>query len=484
MVVHESSAAPSTSGVEQFGVDTIPDAARTSSPRDLIAILWGGNMALSVGVFGWLCILYGLSWWASVGAMVAGTAVGALAVTPMALLGLRSGTNNSVASGAYFGVQGRLVASVIGLLLCLGYVALTIWTGGEALVVGLDRLTGSQGGTVQYVIGYAVLAAAVGLVAIYGYGWLLRINRIIVAVVGTAMVLSVVGLWGQFDATYPGVPDQYALGTFWPTWLLAALTAGVAGPLSYVTQIGDWTRYISPRRHQPRQVLASLFVGLLVGLLIPTLWGAFTSSILFDENSFVAGVLGGAPAWLVVPLLVAALIGSLGQGGMNLYSMGLDLDAILPRLSRVQATAVVTLTSTVLVYLGTFVWQAETAVTTFVVVLTSLATPWAVITLLAHRGTRGRFDRDSLQVFNQRRIGGIYWYRGGWNAAALIAWASGSLVGVLSNATDSYVGPLAEAAGGIDISFLTSAVVAAVVYRALIGLRPQWLAQPAAERDV
>lgn len=483
MVVHESSAAPSAAGVEQFGVDTIPDEARTSSPRDLIAILWGGNMALSVGVFGWLCILYGLSWWAAVGAMVAGTAVGALAVTPMALPGLRAGTNNSVASGAYFGVQGRLVASVIGLLLCLGYVALTIWTGGEALVVGLDRLTGSQGGTAQYVIGYAVLAAAVGLVAIYGYGWLLRINRIIVAVVGAAMVLSVIGLWSRFDAAYPGAPDQYALGTFWPTWLLAALTAGVAGPLSYVTQIGDWTRYISPRRHHPRTVLGSLFVGLFVGLLIPTLWGAFTASILFDENSFVAGVLGGAPGWLVVPLLVAAVVGSLGQGGMNLYSMGLDLDAILPRLSRVQATVVVTLTSTVLVYLGTFVWQAETAVTTFVVVLTSLATPWAVITLLAHRGTRGRFDRESLQVFNRRRTGGLYWYRGGWNAAALISWAAGSLVGVLSNATDSYVGPLAEAAGGIDISFLTSAVVAAVVYLALIGLRPSWLAQPAAGRD-
>lgn len=483
MVVHESSAAPSAAGVEQFGVDTIPDEARTSSPRDLIAILWGGNMALSVGVFGWLCILYGLSWWASVGAMVAGTAVGALAVTPMALPGLRAGTNNSVASGAYFGVQGRLVASVIGLLLCLGYVALTIWTGGEALVVGLDRLTGSQGGTAQYVIGYAVLAAAVGLVAIYGYGWLLRINRIIVAVVGAAMVLSVIGLWSRFDAAYPGAPDQYALGTFWPTWLLAALTAGVAGPLSYVTQIGDWTRYISPRRHHPRTVLGSLFVGLFVGLLIPTLWGAFTASILFDENSFVAGVLGGAPGWLVVPLLVAAVVGSLGQGGMNLYSMGLDLDAILPRLSRVQATVVVTLTSTVLVYLGTFVWQAETAVTTFVVVLTSLATPWAVITLLAHRGTRGRFDRESLQVFNRRRTGGLYWYRGGWNAAALISWAAGSLVGVLSNATDSYVGPLAEAAGGIDISFLTSAVVAAVVYLALIGLRPSWLAQPAAGHD-
>ena len=68
-------------------------------------------------------------------------------------------------------------------------------------------------------------------------------------------------------------------------------------------------------------------------------------------------------------------------------------------------------------------------------------------------------------------------------AAVLALWAAGSLVGVLSNATDSYVGPLAEAAGGIDISFLTSAVVAAVVYRALIELRPSWLAQPAAGHD-
>ena len=104
-------------GLEQYGVDTIPDSARTSSPRDVIAILWGGNMALSVGVFGWLSILYGLSWWASVSAIVVGTAVGALVVTPLALLGFRAATNNSVSSGAYFGVRGRLVASVTGLLL-------------------------------------------------------------------------------------------------------------------------------------------------------------------------------------------------------------------------------------------------------------------------------------------------------------------------------------------------------------------------------
>ena len=462
-------------GLEQYGVNTIPEPARTSSPRDVIAILLGGNMALSVGVFGWLSILYGLSWWASVSAIVAGTAAGAIVVTPLALLGFRAGTNNSVASGAYFGVRGRLVASVIGLLLCLGYVALTIWTGGEALVAVADRFTGTADSAVQDIIGFGVLALAVAIVAIYGYRWLLRVNTAIVVVVGIAMLLTVIGLAGQFDAGYPGAPDAYALGSFWPTWLLAALTAGIAGPLSYVTQIGDWTRYISPHRHRPAALLLGTFTGLLAGLLIPTLWGAFVSSILFDENSFPAGLVAGVPSWLLVPVVLAALVGSVGQGAMNLYSMGLDLDAILPRLSRLQSTLVVTVLATVLVFLGKFVWDAEVAVTAFVVFLTSLATPWAAVTLIGLWRTRGHFDQPDLQVFNERGTGGRYWYHGGWNPAAVLAWLVGSTVGVLSNATDSFTGPIAAALGGVDASFVTSGLAAAAAYLLLIAVRPQWL---------
>ena len=96
-------------------------------------------------VFGWLAILYGLSWWQAVSAILVGTFVGSVAVMSLSLLGFRSATNNSVTSGAYFGVRGRLVASVIGLLLCLGYIALTVWTGGEALVISLGRMTGVRG---------------------------------------------------------------------------------------------------------------------------------------------------------------------------------------------------------------------------------------------------------------------------------------------------------------------------------------------------
>ncbi len=476
------------SGIETNGVDTIPAAERTSGPRELIGILWGGNMAVSVAVFGWLVILYGLGWWQSVSAIVVGTLVGSLAVAPMALLGYRSGTNNSVTSGAWFGVRGRLIASAIGLLLCLGYVALTIWTGGEALVTGLDRALGVEPGNVQYAAGYAVLAALVGVVAIYGYGWLVRVNTVIIGVVGAAMLVSVIGLWGRFDPAYAGTPDHYLLGGLWPTWVLAAITAGVAGPVSYVTQTGDWTRYVSPRRHTPRRVVASVFAGLFVGLLVPTLWGAFVSTIAFADNSFVGGLVAGVPGWLVAPMVLAALVGSLGQGGMNLYSMGLDLDAILPRLTRVQSTLLVTGGATALVFLGTFVWSAEAAVTTFVLVLTSLATPWAAITMVGLLRDGGRLDTESLQVFNRGGTGGAYWYTAGWNPAAVVAWVAGSVVGVLSNATDSWVGPIANAAGGVDVSFLSSAATAVVdLPRASPGdaIRRSWsspAAFPTAER--
>ena len=459
-------------GVEQHGVDTIPEAERASRPRDVVGILWGGNLALSVAVFGWLVVLYGLGWWASVSAVLVGTAVGALAVTPLALLGYRSGTNNSVTSGAYFGVRGRLVASVIGLLLCLGYVALTVWTGGEAIVAGLDRATGAEESPVALAVGYLVIAVAVSAVAVYGFRWLVLVNKLLVPLVGGVMLLVVVALWGSFDASYAGTPDEYLLGGFWPTWLLAALTAGVAGPVSYVTQTGDWTRYISPRRHRPGRLLGAMFLGLFVGLIIPTLFGAFVSVISLDPDSFVAGVIDAVPSWLLLPFVLAAVVGSLGQGGMNLYSMGLDLDAILPRLTRTQSTIAVAVVATALVLLGEFVFSAEAAVTTFVVVLTSLATPWAAVTMIGYLRTGGRFDEPSLQVFNRRETGGAYWFRAGWNIDAVVAWLAGGVVGVLSNSTDSWTGPIAEAAGGIDVSFVTSAVAASVVYLALVALRP------------
>lgn len=159
--------------------------------------------------------------------------------------------------------------------------------------------------------------------------------------------------------------------------------------------------------------------------------------------------------------------------------MGLkDLDAILPRLTRVQATVVVTAMSTLLVFLGKFVWEAEAAVTTFVVVLTSLATPWAVVTLLGFWRSGGGFDKPEpagLQPATDRRPVLVPPRMEPRRARCL---AGGQRGGRLSNSTDTYTGPIAEAFGGVDSSFITSGVAAAIVYLTTIALHPRGWPRP------
>lgn len=453
------------------GVDTVPEKDRSGKPSSLISIFVGSNLSLSVMVFGWLSILYGLGWWASVSAIFVGTLIGSIFVSFSSLLGWRASTNNSVASGAFFGVKGRLIASFVGLLLCIQYVALTVWTGGETISAGWARISKNESSDLTVAIGFAIIALCIVFFALLGYRWIVRLNNFVAPAMLILIVLTIIALWGSFDPTYAGDPELYALGTFWPTWLLATLTCGLAGPLSYATQTGDWARYISETSHSAGEIVKKTFIALVVGLTIPTLFGAFVAVAAFDENSFAAGYVANSPTWLLVPLLLIAVIGSLGQGSINLYSMGLDLDAILPRLSRLKSTILMAAVSTGLVFLGRFIYDAEAAVTNSVLFLTCLATSWLAITLYAFRLNRGDIDKEAVQIFNRRTKGGIYWFSNGWNFRAILAWVIGSTLGILGVSTVDYVGPISNLINGLDVSIPAAAIGGIISFKALNTLK-------------
>jgi purine-cytosine permease-like protein len=215
-------------------------------------------------------------------------------------------------------------------------------------------------------------------------------------------------------------------------------------------------------------MVSRTFLAMVVGLTIPTVFGAFVATAAFDEFSFAAGFVAGSPVWLVVPLLLVGIVGSLGQGSINLYSMGLDLDAILPKLSRLQSTVLVALVATALVFVGRFVFDAEVAVTNSVLFLTALATAWASISMYMYIRTKGSFDQVDLQIFNSQKTGGRYWYWQGWNLKAVFAWAAGSVAGILGISSVDYLGPIAEFFAAVDLSVPAAAVVS-VALVALLG---------------
>jgi purine-cytosine permease-like protein len=463
--------------IEQRGVDTIPEAERTSGPRDLISILVGSNLCLGVIVFGWLPVSFGLGLWPAVSSIVAGTVAGVAVTAPLALVSLRTATNLSTSSGAFFGVRGRLVGSVVGLLLSLGYTALTLWIGGDVVLGTLSRLFDVPTGAGAHTLVYVLLAGCTVVAAVYGYRLLLRLSRALAIGMTLLLALGIVAYAGDFTAAPP--PDTpYLLGSFWPTWLLSAVAAGLSGPIAFITLLGDYTRYVSPRRHSPRAVWRATCAGLLAGLLIPQLFGTFTALAARAGADYAGPLVATAAPWYLLPLLLAASAGSVGNAGLMLYSMGLDLDAIVPRATRTTATLVVAAVATVFVFLGHFAWDAQSAMTSFVLLLTAIGTPWAVITLMGHLRCGGAYDPEALQVLNRRARGGAYWFRAGWEPRAAASWALGAAVGLASVATPLYEGPLLALTGGVDCSFILSGLAGGLVYAALTALSPAPAPEP------
>lgn len=457
--------------IEEAGVDYIPEAARDSRPANLATVFFGGNLAFSVIVFGWLPITFGLSWWSAVSASAAGLVIGTLVTAPLALMGPRTGTNNTVSSGAHFGVQGRLVGSGLTLAFALAYAAIAVWTSGDALVGAAHRLIGTPTGNGALAVGYALIAVEIATVALYGHGTVVALQKIVVPVVGVLLLLGIPAFAGGFDAGHAG--GDYVLGGFWSTWMLS-VTVAAAGPLSYAPTLGDYSRRISSR-HGDRRVLLAAGAGVSLGLFATTLFGAFTAVTFTNpSDSYVADLVAGAPGWYVLPILVIGLAGGVGQGVLNLYASGLDLEALIPKLRRVHTTLITSIAAVILLYVGTFALDAVNSITAMTLVLNGLAAPWVVVNLVGfYIARRKRYDPDDLQVFNRGRRGGRYWFTGGWNLRAVLAWTAGSAFGLLAVQTELYTGPLANLAGGVDLSLIGSGLIAGLVYVLALVVAPE-----------
>jgi purine-cytosine permease-like protein len=456
--------------VEQRGVDHIPEHERTSRPAELVPTFVGAQFSLTVIVVGGLPIAFGLSWWAAFTAITVGVLVGTLLYAPFALFGPRTGTNSAVSSGAHFGVVGRLVGSFLALFSALGFYAICVWTGGEALVSGGHKLFGTPESDAMFVLGYALMAVATVIISVYGHATVVAAQKFVIAGIGGCMLLGLITQVGDFDAGYAG--GEYLLGDFFSTWMLSAVTAASL-PISYGPFANDYSRYISSR-FSPRSVAWANGLGIFIGSWVVIIFGAFMATMFpADAATWVQGWVAISPTWYVVPIMLVALLGTFAQGAVCLYGTGLDFSSLFPKLRRVPATLLLSSIGVAFVYVGFFLWSLMDSVSAFVVILVVLTTPWMVINLIGYRTRRGWYSPEDLQVFNQGRRGGIYWYTGGWNLRALAAWLPAVAVGLMFTQTTLLTGPWATAVKGIDMSFISAAAIAGVLYVVFLKLFPE-----------
>lgn len=464
-------ARPKATEVETHGIDTIPDADRTSTWVDLLRIQFGGANTFATVLLGTFPIVLGLSFWQAVLATVTGVLVGTVFLMPMGLFGPKTGTNNAVSSGAFFGVRGRVVGSFLSLLTAIAFYSISVWVSGDALVGGLNRLAGIPDSIGLRTLVYGVIGVLVIVVVVYGFQFMLLVNKTAVIANTALILLAVVAFSGTFDAGYNPGPSAFALGGFWPTFVAAALIV-MSNPISFGAFLGDWSRYIAKNTPQ-RKLLMATFLGQLL-TLVPFLFGVATATLVAGKADYVFALIQASPIWYAVLLMAVAFIGGLSTGTTSLYGTGLDFSSVFPKFSRVQATIGIGVIAFLFILTGRLFFDLLGAVNAFVGAIIVTTTPWMVIMAIGYFVRRGHFDARNLQVFNKGEIGGTYWFNSGVNWRGMVAWIGAAVIGLLfANYPPIIVGPFINAGGGIDLSLVTAVVAGAVLYLGALWLFPE-----------
>jgi len=452
--------------IETRGIDIIPDVERKSKPYELFTVFFGPQFGYGNMIFGALAIAFGLGWWAAFWAITVGSLVGSLVFLAVTPISPKTGTNNQVSSGAAFGVRGRLLGSGITWFIAMGFFVILVYTSAQALIYTFNRWFGTSTGLGALSIAMAVIIVVTCVGAVLGHRSLERGDRALTIVSIIVGLLVFIAFAPKFHAI-PG--GHYLLGTFWPTWFLAATTAASL-PISWGPFVGDYGRYI-PASASPRVVGAYGFAGIFLGCWLAMVAAAFAATAFAAQAfNFVQGITTTSPAWFVLPmLLILGLASNIASAAMSLYNAALDAGAwpILYKVKRwhiaVGLSAIVLGLTYLLVVATNFITNLES----FVTIMIATATPWMVIMGIHYLLVKGQYAPLDLHAFAIPGARGRYWYTGGINIVAFVAWGCGVALGLMFSTTTLFTGPLESSVQGVDLSWLMAGLGGGIVY--LIG---------------
>jgi purine-cytosine permease-like protein len=455
--------------VENRGIDHIPDIERHSNPKNMAAAFVAVQFSFVIVIFGSFPITWGLGWWATMGAVTVGLLVGSLLIAWTSLSGPLTGTNQSVTSGAFFGVQGRLIGSAISILIDVGFLAIIAWTTGQAFIDGFHRLFGTPMGNGSLSIGMAIACLAVIVIGYLGHATLVA-SYWLWLVIAVVFQIVMIAVYAPHFHVLPG--GHYLLGTFWPTWFLT-VTLSCSIPVGYATWPNDYGRYM-PRDTRPLTLGLWAGLSMFVGCWVALMLGAFLTSSYANVNvAFVTGAFARSPFWFVVPLMLYGFLGNVVNGGPGVYNSALDLQALLFFMRRAAVALIIGVIVFAVAYLGVITFNAINTIDSFVVIMIVIITSWMVITILGTWLRHGFFYTDALHSFAIPGARGPYWFTWGINFRAATAMAAGIVVGLMFATTTIFSGPFSSSLGGVDLSFISAGCTAGIVYLLLLAIFPE-----------
>jgi NCS1 family nucleobase:cation symporter-1 len=446
--------------IETHGIDYIPDSERHGRPRSLFVVWAASNITYLYIVLGGTMVLLGLNVWQSLAVVVAGNLFWAL-VGWLSISGPGSGTPSEVVTRAMFGVRGNRVYNVVlGWGVGVAYEAINLSIGALAGFALAERWAGHATDAVKLVI---VLATALVTftISVYGHativklsGWFTWILLACIAVLGYDVIRH--ARWGY------QAPAQYAAHGA-ALWAVAAagFTIIASSPLSWGTG-ADYARYL-PAGASRRGVIGWTTLGGFAPAVVLGGLGVLAGTVvdMGDPQTSLKTLL---PGWFYPIFLLVIVAGAITNNVLTAYSTGLALQAVgIPwkRSVTVIFDAVVAVGITCYaLFISNFLATLNNILELTVAFLGPALAIYGVDILLR----RNRYDGRAL---HDETPGSRFWYWHGVSPAGATAMIIGTAAALLCVNTAVYVGPVAGALDGADLSALAGPLVAGGIYAAM-----------------
>jgi nucleobase:cation symporter-1, NCS1 family len=305
-----------------WGIEPVPDRLRVLGLTDT-TLLWT-NLGISLLVLV-LPAYFDLSLKDALAATLVGGLIGNGMLAVAALIGADGRVPTMVLQRAPLGQRGSYVATVLNVLQCLGWAIFELIVIATAAGLLCDQLFGFKA-TWVWKLAFGGIATLLALLGPIGF-----VRRFVRKFAIWAVAASVVYLaWWILDGASLGNLWSHQgehHGSFW-----LAVDTVVAVTVSWAPLVADYTRFSRDRR--------SAFFGVGLGYLLPTLFQFGFGSVLVlsrgvDPNHpelILTAIAGGGLAAALA--LLALTVDETDEAFANVYSAGVSLQNLFPRVSQ------------------------------------------------------------------------------------------------------------------------------------------------------
>jgi NCS1 family nucleobase:cation symporter-1 len=396
--------------IARLGHDTVEpgaDTERTMGFGNTIMVWLAANMVVTTLLTGTLFIP-GIPYLQAILIIVLGTLVGVTALSLVGCIGTRTGLPTMVLSRGAFGVRGGKVPGVLNLAVLMGWSWVQALLAGIAVNYAVETLTGFSSVALFTILCQSIVV----LLALFGHEGIERVEPFIAVVM---ILLALYVFYKAFSAF--GIGEFVSL----PGDPSAGMTVAITFDVVVATAI-SWTVLSADFNRNAKTQLGGIF-GTVIGYTAST---SIAMSLGATAAAYAqlrgAGAQGFDPAVLVenfgLPAALVVFLSVMATNTLVVYGMVMSYLDLRPE-SRFLTSALVIGAVSIIGAL----WQGilDRFLDFLLLIGTFFVPVFAIMLADYYLLRRGNYSAEDVL----KKRGGAYWYTGGFNAPAWVAWLTG-----------------------------------------------------------